>query len=257
MIMILFTILLWIIILDNLLLGIFLLIKAFQIKFINLYSMGIGFVLFFVGLFGNFVLGYGYFFEELFVFIGYFLIAFFTYLTFHRRKVDYKARLLLYLSLVFMFTRIFLGLLVEINLNPVTRYSELIIINCCLFLVFYWLGWSSLSAYKRLRNINVAPWLKTRYKAISIVSFLWPFHALLGLFLPWNTEFGDPSDIISLIHFSITVILSLIFIIGMIIAWIIPEYLKNYINSKKGYEPPDDKELSEDDLMKLIKSQLP
>ena len=253
----LFTFLLWIIIIDSLLLGIFLLIKAYQVKFISLYTIGIAYILFFIGLFGNFVLGYSYFFQLLFVAIGYFLLSVFTYLTFHKQKGNYQAKLLLCLLLVLMFARITLALMVEINLNPVTRYSERIILNCYNFLVFYWLGWSSFSTYKRLRDSEVAPWIKTRYKTIYIVSFLWPFHVLIGIFImPWNVEFGDPSNLFSFIQFVITVILDLIFILGMSVAWIIPKKLKNYLNRKKGYKPSEDRELSEDQLMKLIMDQL-
>ncbi|MFX0030399.1 MAG: hypothetical protein ACFE8B_14400 [Candidatus Hermodarchaeota archaeon] len=256
MILILFTILLWIIIIDNLLLGIFLLIKAYQAKFNNLYSIGFAFVLFFVALFTNFILGFGYFFQEIFTATGYYLIAIFTYLTFNKEKQDYRAKLILYLALILIVIRLSLSLTIEIDINPFTRYFERIIINCYMFLIFFWLGWSSFSTLKRLYNREIAPWIKTRYKTISIVSFLWPFHVIMAFFVPWDTEFGDPADLLSFIQFTITVILSLTFIIGMIIAWIIPERLKDYINRKYGYKPLEDSGLSEEKLMKLIRDQL-
>lgn len=256
LILVLFTILLWIIIIDNLVLGIFLLIKAYQAKFDNLYSIGFAFILFFLALFCNFILGFGYFFQEIFTSIAYSLLAFFTYLTFHKQKVNPRAKLILFLILLLMIMRVILGLMIEIDLNPITRYFERIILNCHMFLNFFWLGWHSFSTFKRLRDREIAPWIKTRYKTISIVSFLWPFHVLMALFVPWDTEFGDPSDLLSIIQFAITVILSLIFIIGMIIAWIIPRKLKNYINLKKGYKLSDDRDLSEHDLMKMITDQL-
>ncbi|MFX0074686.1 MAG: hypothetical protein ACFE96_04555, partial [Candidatus Hermodarchaeota archaeon] len=254
--LVLFTILLWIIIADNLLLGIFLIIRAYQVKFSNLFWMGIAFILFFIGLVSNFLLGYGYFIEEIFVNIGYYLIAFFTYLTFYKRKSDNRAKMLLYVLLILLLARIALGLIIEINLNPITRYFERIVINCYVFLVFYWLGWSSFSTFKRFREREIAPWIKSRYKTISIVSFLWPIHALVAIFVPWDTEFGDPSNLLSFINFGITVILSLIFILGMIKAWVIPKRLKNYLNRKKGYKSSEEEDFSEVELMKLIKNQL-
>lgn len=251
----LFTVLLWIIIIDNLLLGIFLLIRAYQVKFNNLYSIGIGFVLFFVGLFGNLVLGYGSTSQDIFISVGYFLIAFFTYLTFHKQKGDYRAKLFLYLLLIITFTRITFSIIRIIYINPTTFYFFLASINCHNFLVFYWLGCSSFSTYKRLRDHEIAPWIKMRYKIISEVSFFYPFHAILLFFIPWNSDFADPSNLLSLVQFVVTVIFSLIFIMGMIIAWIIPKKFKNYLNRKKEYKPSEDRDLSEEELMKLINDQ--
>lgn len=254
--MILFTILLWIIILDNLLLGIFLLIKAYQVKFKNLYSLGIAFVLFFVGLFGNFIFGFGYFFQEIFTSVAYFLIAIFTFLTFHTKKEGSQAKQIIFLVLILIIVRNILGLIYKIDINPPVRYLERIVLTCYMYIIFFWLGWSSLSTFKRLSKREIAPWIKLRYKLISIVSFLWPFHVIMAPFVPWDTEFGDPSNLISMIQFIITVTFSLIFIIGMTIAWIIPEKLKNYLNRRKGYQLLDDRDLTEDELMKLIKDEL-
>jgi hypothetical protein len=204
----------------------------------------------------NFVLGYGYFFQEIFTSVGYFLVAIFTYLTFHKEKKDYLPKLIIFLALFLIIVRNILGLLFIIDVNPITRYFERILITCYISLIFYWLGLSSFSTFKRLQDREIAPWLKVRYITISIVSFLWPFHVVMIPFLPWDIEFGDPTNLISFIQFTITVILSLIFIIGMTIAWIIPQKLKDYINHKKGYQPSKDRDLTEDELMSLISEQL-
>ena len=95
-----------------------------------------------------------------------------------------------------------------------------------------------------------------RYKIISVVSFFFPFHAISFFLIPWYSDWADPSNLLSFIQFAVTVILSLIFIIGMIIAWVIPKKLKNYLNRKKGYKPSEDRDLSENELMKLAQDQL-
>jgi len=256
MILALFTVLLWIILIDNLLLGIFLLIRAYQVKFNNLYSIGIGFVIIFVGLFGNLVLGYGSSVQDIFITIGYFFIGLFTYLTFHKQKVDYSSKLILYLIVIISFARILFIIARTIYVGPTTFYFLLVTINCHTFLVFFWLGWSSFSTYKRLRDHEIAPWIKMRYKIISVVSFFFPFHAISFFLIPWYSDWADPSNLLSFIQFAVTVILSLIFIIGMIIAWVIPKKLKNYLNRKKGYKPSEDRDLSENELMKLAQDQL-
>lgn len=256
MILALFTVLLWIITIDNLLLGIFLLIRAYQVKFNSLYSIGIGFVIIFVGLFGYFVLGYGSSVLDIFITIGYFLIALFTYLAFHKQKGDYRAKLFLYLLLLIAFARITLSITRAIYIHPITFYLLLASINCHSFLIFFWLGWSSFSTFKRLRDHEIAPWIKTRYKVISFVSFFYPFQGILFFIIPWNSDWADPSNLLSLIQFFVNTIFSLIFIIGMTIAWIIPKKLKNYLNRKKGYRPSEERDFSEDELMKLIKDQI-
>ena len=143
-----------------------------------------------------------------------------------------------------------------IYIGPTTFYFLLASINCHTFLIFFWLGWSSFSTYKRLRDLEIAPWIKMRYKIISVVSFFYPFQGILLFLIPWNSDWADPSDLLSVIQFFVNVIFSLIFIIGMVIAWVIPKKLKNYLNRKKGYKQSEDRDLSEDELMKLITGQL-
>jgi len=256
MILALFTVLLWIIIIDNLLLGIFLLIRAYQVKFNNLFWMGTGFIVIFIGLFGNLILRSGSSVQDIFITIGYFFIALFTYLTFHKQKGDYRSKLILYLILIISFTRILFIIARTIYIGPTTFYFLLAAINCHTFLIFFWLGWSSFSTYKRLRDHEIAPWIKIRYKIIAVVSLFYPFHAILFFLIPWNSDWADPSNLLSFIQFAVTVILSLIFIMGMTIAWIIPKRLKNYLNRKKGYRPSEELDFSEDELMKLINDQI-
>ena len=48
--------------------------------------------------------------------------------------------------------------------------------------------------------------------------------------------------------------IAVIFSLGFAFAWIMPNWLKKRFN--KGYHPPKDIELSEEDLINLIKKQL-
>ncbi|MHA2338344.1 MAG: hypothetical protein ACXACX_13640 [Candidatus Hodarchaeales archaeon] len=252
----LFTVLIWLILIQNLLLGIFLFTKAYQAKFNNLYLFGMGFVIIVVGLFGNLVLGFGTSVLDIFVAVGFFLFALFTYLTFHKEKVDYRPKLILYSLLIITFLRILFNITRTIYISPTTFYLLLASINCHTFLVFFWLGLSSFSTYKRLRDHEIAPWIKIRYKILSFISFFYPFQEILKFFIPWNSDWADPSNLLSFIQFFVNVIFSLVFIMGMILAWIIPKKLKIFLNHKKGYIASEDRDISEDELMKLISDQL-
>ncbi|MHA2182175.1 MAG: hypothetical protein ACXAAH_12215 [Promethearchaeota archaeon] len=252
----LFTVLLWLVLIDNLLLGIFLLIRAYQVKFNNLYSIGMGFVIIFAGLFGNIILGFGSSVLDIFVAIGFNLIALFSYLTFHKQKGDFRGKLILFLLLIISIVRILFNITRTIYTGPTTHYLLLASISCHTFIVFFWFGWSSFSTYKRLRVHEIAPWIKMRYKILSFISFFYPIQEILKFLIPWNSDWADPTNLLSLIQFFFNVIFSLVFIVGMTIAWIIPTNLKNYINRKKGYKPSEDGVLSEDELMKLINDQL-
>jgi hypothetical protein len=89
---------------------------------------------------------------------------------------------------------------------------------------------------------------------IAFFSFIISFNNLPEFFQPKGVHWGDSENIISLILFGVTVILCVIFAMGFLIAWIMPNCFKKKIN--KNYKPAQDKEYSEEELMKLIKEEL-
>ena len=54
--------------------------------------------------------------------------------------------------------------------------------------------------------------------------------------------------------FGITSILTFIFSVGLLLAWLMPNWLKDKLN--KDYEPKEDIVFSEEELMTLIRKQL-
>ena len=76
-------------------LGFFLIVRSFQIHHNNLFWLGIGFISVSIGLIGNILLEYGRYFQIYFINIKFFLIAVFVYQTFHRKKKNSKAKLIL------------------------------------------------------------------------------------------------------------------------------------------------------------------
>ena len=81
--------------------GIFLLIKGIQRKMVGLSCLGIGFIVIPIGFVGNYILKIypGYFFQEIFITIGFILAVIFTNLTFHKNRKS-PAKLILIVVIV-------------------------------------------------------------------------------------------------------------------------------------------------------------
>ena len=232
--------------------GLFLLIRGIQIKMKNILIAGVGFIILPVGFIGNFVFNLGYFFMEIFVFIAFIFTVVFTNLTFYKKEKFYS-------NIVFTFVIILgiiqlllhaLNLFFGINLY----YLRVSLDQPYTLLTFNWLACASYKSYKRLREYNIAPWIKLRYKLVAICSFLISFNSIPEFFQPSGINWGDPDNIISLIIFGTTAILVVSFAIGFFIAWIMPTWFKKRIN--RDYIPSQDREYSEEELMQLIKKQL-
>ncbi|MHA1931841.1 MAG: hypothetical protein ACW96X_04825 [Promethearchaeota archaeon] len=251
-----FIVLLLIVILGYSSVGIFLIIRAYKTQLKNLYLIGIGFILVTIGIVGNLLLEYGRLFQVVFLGVGYSLLAIFIYQTFHKKKSNSYAKLMLSLIIVLFFARILVGVVKTLVLTPITYYIDLIIVNTFVNIIFYWLGRSASKDYRKLKKKDIEPWIKARYRIIAFSAYIFLFQGLSTFLVPWNVNFGDPSNILSFIQLAIAVILGLIFCIGMIMSWIMPKRLKSYINLKNGYISSDGVEISEDNLMEILKKQL-
>ena len=235
--------------------GIFLLVKGIQRKIVDLLCLGISFTVIPIGFVGNFILNIqsGYLFQEIFVNIGFILAVIFTNLTFHKNRKSPAKLILIVVILLAIIQLIFYGI-DAIERNPFNYYLKVSLDLPYTFLVFNWLAWSSYSAYKIIKNQDIEPWIKVRYRLISILSFIMSFHSLPEFFQPYNTSWGSPSNIISVAVFGTTAVLTVIFSVGFFFAWIMPNWLKKYLN--RNYQPVKDKELTEEELMTLIRKQL-
>ena len=235
--------------------GIFLLIKGIQRKMLGLSCLGIGFILIPIGFVGNFILNVksGYLFQEIFVTIGFILAVIFTNLTFHKNRKS-PAKLILFSVILLAIIQLIFYVLMANERTPLLYYLQALFDLPYTFLVFNWLAWSSYSAYKIIKNQDIEPWIKVRYRLISILSFLMSFHGIPEFFQPYNTPWGSPSNIISVLVFGTTAVLAVIFSVGFFFAWIMPNWLKKYLN--RNYQTVKDSEFTEEELMNLIRKQL-
>ena len=248
----LFVLLFAVFLITLLIVGFFLLYRVKKTKLYNLITIGIAFILIPIGFIGNFLLRLGIIFENMFVSTGFILTVIFTNQTFHKKKKKTKNLvlcLIIVLAIFFSYLDIFYP-----KTDGIFFYLRRIIDIIFTFLTFGWMGWSSYDAYCKIKKSDIQPWIKSRYKIIAFVSFILSPHAIPSVFVPPNVSFTDFSNIMVLIAYIIIAILSVIFSIGFCIAWIMPIKLKKYFN--RNYLPYEDKEIPEDELMKLIKIQL-
>ncbi|MFX0058075.1 MAG: hypothetical protein ACFE85_16325 [Candidatus Hodarchaeota archaeon] len=236
----------------TLIVGFFFLIRGIQKKMNNLVVIAIGFVALPIGFIGNFLLNFGFLFQEFLVFFGFTLTVIFTNMTFHKNRKSYPNLILAFAVILGIIQIIFHAIA---TFTPFNFYYERVLLDVpYTLLIFNWLSGSSYSAYKLLKNQDIEPWIKVRYKKVAIFSFILSFHNIPEFFQPVGTLWGDYDNAISLIVFGITAILAVAFSLGFACAWIMPNWLKRQFN--KDYHPPKDIELSEEDLINLIKKQL-
>ncbi|MBY9003266.1 MAG: hypothetical protein KGD73_04790 [Candidatus Lokiarchaeota archaeon] len=232
--------------------GIFFVIKGINNKLINLIIIGIGFISLSLGFIGNFVFNLNGSFQEIFVFISFTSTTVFTNLTFYKNRKK--------IGLYILFSVICLGLIQLIiifaSLGGVSNiyYLRVSLDVPYTMIVFNWMAWASYSSYKKLKNEDIQPWIKIRYKLIAIFSFIISFNNIPEFFQPKGITWGDPSNPISLAVFGAMAILAVIFSIGFGLAWLMPKWFKNRLN--KGYKTIVEKDLTEQELITLIEKQL-
>ena len=247
----LFLILFLLFIITLLMTGIFLLIRAHQLKMRNLVYLGIGFIFIPIGFIGNVLIeaSWGIFFEEIFVSTGFILGTIFTNLTFHKIRKS-PGRIILFLVIIFAIIQIGFSILKSMQKTPLIFYLSGVFDLIFTILTFDWMAWSSYSAYRRIYDKEIMPWIKVRYKIIALSSFILSLHVIPELFTPWYMEFINQNNF----AFGITAIMAIVFAVGMFLTWIMPDWFKDYLN--KGYKQIEDKEFTDEELMNIVKQEL-
>jgi amino acid transporter len=120
------------------------------------------------------------------------------------------------------------------------------------FIVFNWLAFSAYRVYKKIKNENIQPWIKVRYKLIIISSFIISFYSIIEFFQPSGISWGDPSHPISVIVFGLISVLAIIFSVGFSFSFLMPKFLKNYFN--RNFNSLDETQFSEDELNIILRN---
>jgi len=204
--------------------GLFLLIRSIQLRKKNVFYISLTFILIVIGFIGNILFNLTIIFEETFVSTGFMFSAIFTYSTFY--KNSQSARYILISIFLILVIHYLLQIIYFFNINFYIHLISKIFDIIGTFIIFAWMSLSSYTAYKRIMNENIEEWIKLRYKLISFSAIVLSLQAIPELFIPYNIEYGDPTDFTTLFIFGITLGFSLIFSIGFFVAWILPKQMK-------------------------------
>ncbi|MBD3255877.1 MAG: hypothetical protein GF383_12345 [Candidatus Lokiarchaeota archaeon] len=232
--------------------SVFFLIRAAQLKLINIGILGIAVIFIDIGFIGNILFGLGGIFEEIFVSSGFVLIVLFTNLTFHRNK-GYKYKLIFFIAIICAIINIHLRFVDLLYNVDYIYYIKQLFDIVFTFFVFFWLGLSSLRAYQSLKQVKIQPWIKYRYRLLSVAGFLLGLQAIPEIFIAPGLHYGDLNAMVVLV-FGITASIVLVSSIIFVLAWMIPSFLKNFLN--KDYDTIEDPELNENELINLIQKDI-
>ena len=236
--------------------GLFLLIRGYQRKLNNIITMGLAFLAMTLGFLMQFLITeHGFLIREILSLTGFTFIIVFTNMTFYRHKA-HLGNFILAIGILLAINQFIFQLFVDYIApdNVFIHYTKIVLDLPFNILVFNWMAVAALYSYIKLRDEQIAPWIKTRYKLIALSSFIMSFHSIPEFFQPFEIPMGDPSNLMSLIVLGFISTISIVFVTLFGLAWIMPNWLKNVLN--RGYTPLEEESYSENELMDLIKNQL-
>ncbi|MFX1568607.1 MAG: hypothetical protein ACFFCV_09585 [Promethearchaeota archaeon] len=234
--------------------GIFFLVRAYQTKLKSLIYGGIALIIAAISQIGRQLFDFNLLVTRMILSFGFILVVVFTNMIFHRDRKSKLPTFILIITVINFFLETGLAFFSMAIVSDYTFYLNVTQDTLNRFIVFNWMAWSTFSAYKEIRVLDIEPWVKTRYKILSFITFFFSFHNIPFFFQPWNVDFGDPNDIRSFIVFGIISVFAIIFAIGFSLTWFIPKWFKRFLN--KGYNIIEEKEYTEEELMALIRKQI-
>jgi len=106
------------------------------------------------------------------------------------------------------------------------------------------------------KNQRIEPWIKKRYLIAGIAAFSLEMIGAKNTFNFLAYALGsidNPVHVFTTINLILTGIFTIIFLVGSIIAWLMPQKLRTWFN--RGYKKEEDKEMSEEEILRLIKER--
>ena len=231
--------------------GLFLVIRAYKISAIGFYYAGLAWLLMVLAQILNQIFGVDVIFYALFSKASFISLVIFTNIIFHKEKKSFIPKIILISVIIFGIVAWYFDSVrgSSQSFYYLSRIFDFIQASISLD----WLAASCFIAYKKFKNLKIAPWIKVRYKIVYIFSPIFTLIYLILIFQPYDLPFGDTSTILGTTTYGLTALISIIYSLAFALAWIMPDRFKNYFN--RGFNPLKEEEMSEDDLMKLIRKQ--
>ena len=232
--------------------GIILLKRGIEAKEKNFCLLGMSFITIGIGTFSGIIMNPDQYLMLIFNGFSFILIIIFTKLTFHK-YVRNPGNILLILAVFLIIIQISIQYFINLELNIFLynlRYASETIF-CAL--TSFWLAFSAYNSYDALKDSDILPWVKIRYKLIYYSNSLIFLSTIPPFFLSIDGKlrFFSDLDIISVLVMSSIAIFVFFYSILIYLAWIMPNWFKSYVN--KGYQPLEEKIYSKTEITELIK----
>ena len=235
-----------------LIVGVFLIIRAYQFKANNFYFIGFAWNLEAFAQIVNQVTDLPVSIYAIFSRLSFIFIIIFIILTFNKHLKSKKKYCILAISFILAFLGWFFA---AIRSSSQVAYVTSRIFDFILnSIALDWLAYSCYTVYQNIKNSTIAQWVKMRYKITFIFSPILTLIYLILIFHPYNVPFGDETNAQSLILYTLTAIITLTYGISFVIAWIFPRSFKRCLSKDKG--KTEEEVIEEDKIMELIKKQL-
>ena len=220
--------------------GVFLVIRARSENVPNLSYLGVGFIIVATSFMGQSIFRIDGVFTVPFEALGYYFLLIMTNKTFYH-DVPNKEKGSYLVGLILMVIRI--ALRIHEYLTPITLSSRLYTICSNIvysFFIFFWFANAAHHTYRRIKDADVAPWIKYRYRLLSIGSYINAFHYFSNL-IPtfYETNIIHYSSI-STLTLGLILLFNLVYSILMTLAWVMPARLKARWNDREHYQPVTD-----------------
>lgn len=186
------------------------------------------------------------------------LVIFTKYTFFREKKSPYMYLLisLIIVKVIDFVLKIYIPFSIPLNfvLSPPEVpyfYIYLIISSLSILLSYPWLGLVALKYYSSIKVKDVEPWIKTRYRLIGYSSLIMIINGGLYFLFPIDTYSWE-----QLYPFIVGLWITInttIFSVANLIAWIMPQWLKNYLN--RNYKGTLDENLTEVEIMNKIREE--
>jgi hypothetical protein len=184
-------------------------------------------------------------------------LVIFTKVTFYRERKSAFIYLLIALIIVKTIDfvlKLYIPFSIPLNfvVNPsliLYYYLFLVITSLSIILSYPWLSIAALKYYNKIKVREIEPWVKFRYKLIGYSTIIISVNSLLYLLIPIDTYNWERID--SFIIGLLITIDTIIFSLANLIAWVMPQKLKNYLN--RNYQGVIEQNLTETEIMNKIR----
>ena len=120
----------------------------------------------------------------------------------------------------------------------------------------FWFGWVSLRQYRSYKTQRIEPWIMRRYQIGGIAAISLGIIGAKNTFNYLAYVFGsieNPMRLFTTINLILTAVFTILFLIGSIFAWLMPQKLRKWFN--RGYKKEDEKEMSEEEILRVFKER--